>query len=108
MTEIKLTYKGTPYTLGFDRDSVRRMESMGFKMESLGDRPVSLLPQLFAGSFWAHHKKVKQSVIDDIYKACPKKDEIVEALIKAYMEVVDSIMDDPSEADEGNVEWEIQ
>ena len=57
---INFTYEGKDYTLEFTRRTIRQMEDEGFVARNIDDRPMTLLPALFAGAFKAHHRFVKQ------------------------------------------------
>lgn len=80
------------------------MEDEGFIAKDIDDRPMTLLPALFAGAFKAHHRFVKQDVIDKIYAAMPNKEELIGKLAEMYNEPIMSLMEEP-ENSEGNVEW---
>ena len=55
---------GKTYTLEYTRKSVEQMEKQGFIAEDVQKKPMTMLPALFAGAFLAHHRYVKQDVID--------------------------------------------
>ena len=69
--QIIFTYEGKDYTLEYTRRTVQQMEAEGFVGEDVEKRPMTLLPALFAGAFKAHHRFVKQEVIDKIFAAMP-------------------------------------
>lgn len=68
--QIIFTYEGKDYTLEYTRRTVQQMEAEGFVGEDVEKRPMTLLPALFAGAFKAHHRFVKQEVIDKILRLC--------------------------------------
>lgn len=103
--QIRFTYDEVDYTLEFTRKSVERMENTGFIISELFEKPMTLLPTLFAGAFWAHHRFVKRDVIDKIYDSLPNKQDLIGKLAEMYNEPISALIDEP-EADEGNVEWE--
>lgn len=47
------------------------MEDEGFVAQDIDRKPMTLLPALFAGAFKAHHRFVKQDMIDKIMRVCP-------------------------------------
>lgn len=102
--QIIFNYEGKDYTLEFTRRTIKQMEDEGFVARQIDDRPMTLLPALFAGAFKAHHRFVKQDVIDKIYAAMPNKEELIGKLAEMYNEPILSLMDEPEEA-AGNVEW---
>lgn len=101
---ITFTYKDKDYTLEFTRKTVRQMEEAGFIAKDIDIRPMTLLPQLFAGSFLAHHRYVKQELIDEIYAKLPDKSGLIDKLAEMYNYPISTLMDEPEE-NEGNVEW---
>ena len=102
--QIIFSYEGKDYTLEYTRRTIRQMEDEGFVANDIDDRPMTLLPALFAGAFKAHHKFVKRDVIDKIYAAMPNKEELIGKLAEMYNEPIMSLMDEPEEP-EGNVDW---
>ena len=106
-TKINLSYKDVPYTLEYDRMSIKTLEANGFVVEEFLKKPMSNIELAFAGAFIKHHRKTKQSVIDEIYAKTTQKQKLVETLVTMIQETYDSLFDEP-EGDEGNVEWEIE
>jgi hypothetical protein len=102
--QIIFSYEGKDYTLEYTRRTIKQMEDEGFVAKDIDDRPMTLLPALFAGAFKAHHRFVKQDVIDKIYAAMPNKEELIGKLAEMYNEPIMSLMDEPDEA-AGNVDW---
>lgn len=101
---IKFTYNDKAYTLEYTRKSIEIMERQGLKISELSDKPMTTLPQLFAGAFLAHHKFEKREVIDEIYSKMSNRDELLHTLIEMYNEPINKLMDEPDE-NEGNVKW---
>ncbi len=97
-------YDGTDYTLEFTRRTVKEMESRGFKITEITDKPMTHLPALFAGAFLAHHKSTKQEVINAIYSKLTEKTELINKLAEMYNDTIMTLMEDP-EDDKGNVTW---
>lgn len=100
---ISFTYKGTDYTLEYTRRTVVEMENRGFVVSDVSDKPMSSLPTLFAGAFLAHHRSVKRDVIDEIFKAMPKKEELIGKLAEMYSEPLETLLEEPEES--ANFEW---
>ena len=101
---INFTFEDKDYTLEFTRRTIRQMEDEGFVARNIDDRPMTLLPALFAGAFKAHHRFVKQDVIDKIYAAMPNKDKLIEKLAEMYNEPIMALMEEPEDSAK-NVDW---
>jgi len=105
-TKINLTYKDVPYTLEYDRMSVKTLEANGFSVEEFIKKPMSNIELAFAGAFIKNHRKTKQNVIDEIYAKCPNKNDLVTALVQMIQETYDALFEEP-DGDEGNAQWEV-
>lgn len=106
-TKINLTYNGVPYTLEYDRMSVKTIEANGFDINSFLAKPMNNIELAFAGAFIKNHRKTKQSLITEIYNKCPKKDDLIQALVTMIQETYESLFEDAQPDDEGNASWEI-
>lgn len=106
-TKINLSYKNVPYTLEYDRMSVKTLEANGFSVEEFVKKPMSNIDMAFAGAFIKHHRKTKQSVIEEIYNKCENKDALIETLITMIQETYEALFDEPVAGDEGNASWEV-
>lgn len=102
--QLKFTYEGTNYCLEFTRKSVETMEKQGFVASDINDRPMTVLPALFAGAFLANHRFVKRDVVDAIYAKLTNKAELIGKLAEMYNEPILALVDEPEES-EGNVDW---
>ena len=102
--QIIFSYEGKDYTLEYTRRTIQQMEAEGFVADDIEKRPMTLLPALFAGAFKAHHRFVKQEVIDKIFAAMPDKETLIGKLSEMYNEPIMSLLDEPDEKT-GNVEW---
>lgn len=105
--QIKFVFKDKEYTLEYTRKSVETMEKRGFKLSDISDKPMSVLPDLFAGAFLAHHKFEKREVIDEIFTGLRNRDELFSTLVDMYNEPIVALMSEPDD-DEGNVNWTVQ
>ena len=103
--QLKLEYEGKTYTLEYTRKSIATMERTGFVAKEVLDKPMSMLPALFAGAFIAHHKYIKEAVVDEIYENIPNKADLIGKLTEMYNEPLEAMMEEPEEGDEGKVEW---
>jgi len=102
--QIIFSYEGKEYTLEYTRRTIKQMEDEGFVARNIDDRPMTLLPALFAGAFKAHHRFVKPEVIDEIYANMPNKDKLIEKLAEMYNEPIISLMQEPEDTAK-NVDW---
>lgn len=99
---ITFEYEGTKYTLEFNRNTVRSMENQGFRVDEMQGRPMTMLPQLFAGAFQMHHRFLKRDVIEEIYEHMGEKEKLLEKLGELYNAPMEALFADPEE-DKGNV-----
>lgn len=102
--QIIFTYDDKEYTLEYTRRTIKQMEDEGFVARNIDDKPMTFLPALFAGAFKAHHRFVKQDVIDEIYAHMPNKDKLIEKLAEMYNEPIMSLMEEPEDTAK-NVDW---
>lgn len=105
-TKINLTYNGETYTLEYDRMSVKLLEANGFKIDEFLEKPMSNIELAFAGAFVKNHKKISQTVVDEIYSKTPDKKGLVVRLQAMISECYDSLLEEPKD-DEGNATWEV-
>lgn len=102
--QLNFTYQDKEYCLEFTRKSVEQMERSGFVASDIQDKPMTVLPALFAGAFLANHRFVKKDVIDEIFTRMTNKSELIGKLSEMYNEPIMALVDEPEEA-EGNVDW---
>lgn len=102
--QLTFTYDGKEYTLEFTRRTVAEMEKKGFVASDITEKPMTTLPALFAGAFLAHHRFVKEDVINTIYSKLTKKEELIGKLAEMYNEPILALVDEPEE-NEGNLNW---
>lgn len=105
--EIKLNYKGTEYTLTYNRMAVKIIENQGFELEKFSKQPMTMIELVFSGAFLANHRKVSQNVIDEIYHSCPNKQGLIDNLTTMITDCYNSLTEEPKDGDEGNVTWEV-
>lgn len=103
--QIRFEYEGTKYVLEFNRNAIRKMERSGFIAEEIQSKPMTVLPELFAGAFIMHHPYMKRERIDAIYDKMTNRMKLIERLGEMYNEPILAMMDEPEET-EGNVSWE--
>lgn len=102
--QLIFEFDGKEYTLEYTRRTVAEMEKKGFIASDITDKPMTTLPALFAGAFLAHHRFVKEDVINDIYSKLTKKEDLIGKLAEMYNEPIMALVEEPEE-DVGNVNW---
>lgn len=102
--QLIFTYDGKDYTLEFTRRTVAEMEKKGFIASDIAEKPMTTLPALFAGAFLAHHRFVKEDIINDIYSKLTKKEDLIGKLAEMYNEPILALVEEPEKA-EGNLDW---
>ena len=102
--QLNFTYEGKDYTLEFTRRTVAEMEKKGFVASDITEKPMTTLPSLFAGAFLAHHRFVKEDIINDIYSKLTKKEDLIGKLAEMYNEPILALVEEPEKA-EGNLNW---
>lgn len=102
--QLNFTYDGKEYTLEFTRRTVAEMEKKGFIASDITEKPMTTLPALFAGAFLAHHRFVKEDIINDIYFKLTKKEDLIGKLAEMYNEPILALVEEPEKA-EGNLDW---
>ena len=102
--QLRFTYQDKDYCLEYTRKSVEIMEKNGFRASDIDDKPMTTLPALFAGAFLAHHRYIKQDVVDAIFSKMTNKGELIGKLAEMYNEPISTLIDEPDE-DEGNLDW---
>ena len=102
--QLRFTYQGKEYVLEYTRKSVEMMERKGFVASDIENKPMTVLPALFAGAFLANHKNTKIEDIDTIYSKMTNKQELIGKLAEMYNEPIKALIDEPDES-EGNLDW---
>lgn len=104
MKQINFEYNGKSYCLEYTRETVIMMERRGFKAQEVTEFPMSMLPELFAGAFLAHHRYESRKVIDEILDTITNRRELVGKLSEMYNEPLNAMLNEPEETT-GNVAW---
>ncbi|MEG0898502.1 MAG: DUF5055 domain-containing protein [Oscillospiraceae bacterium] len=93
---INFNYNDKEYTLEFTRKSIAKMEDRGFIASEISSKPMSTLPQLFAGAFLAHHPFEKVDIINEIYNLFPDKEALIGKLSDMYTDTFETLFDEPN------------
>ena len=102
--QLRFTYQDKEYCLEYTRKSVEAMERKGFVASDIENKPMTVLPALFAGAFLANHRYEKTEVIDAIFAKLTNKSELIGKLAEMYNEPILALVDEPEESP-GNVDW---
>lgn len=103
--KIEFEYGDKEYTMEYTRETIQTMERRGFVVGDLKDKPITTLPELFAGAFMSHHPRMKPVLLDEIFSKFKDKTALLGALAEMYNEPLEELMDEPEE-DSKNVTWE--
>ena len=102
---ITLKYNDATYTLEFTRRTVSRLEEAGFNINEIGDKPATMIPILYEGAFWAHHRMANNDIIWEIYDTIKDKEGLMRKLAEMYAEPIETLFNEP-EDNEKNATWE--
>ena len=104
MSKITLTHDNQEYVLEYSRQSVKTMESQGFNIDQVGEKPATMIPLLYEGAFIKNCRGIKRKVMDEIYDGIKEKAPFIQALAELYAETLSTLMEDNPE---GNVTWAV-
>lgn len=106
--QIRLKHKSngveTEYTLCYTRDSIVKMEAMGFNIDDLKGKMATNIPLLIRGAFIEKHSRMRQEEIDKIMDTLKNKNGLIEALSRMLLDCYVSLSDDGD--GEKNATWE--
>lgn len=103
MSKINFNYQKKDYTLEYNRQTIKLMESQGFVLEEVTSKPATMLPQLFAGAFMKNHRGLKRNLIDEMLDETKDKNGLMQVLMEMYAETLSSLIEDNPDA--GNATW---
>lgn len=104
--KIEFNYKNEDYVLEYNRKAIAFIEGQGFSINDLTSKPMTMLPLAFTGLFYKNHKKVNQTIIDEIYDKFTNKDVLIATIAEMLTEAYNSLQDEPEDV-EGNIDWKI-
>lgn len=104
-TKIELEYEGQNYTLEYDRDGIRMLESRGFAVDEFLQKPMTNIELVFQGAFLKHHPNTKLTTINDIFTECPDKGQLVSVLHKMVTDSYTSLLSEPEDDDPKKAIW---
>ena len=104
--QIIVSYDGEDYTLEFNRKTVKRMEESGFTIDT--DKPATMILDLFKGAFQMHHRRMTPDLIEKIWDAQKKKDDLLAQLVQMYAEPIAALMEDAdADGEDENPTWKV-
>lgn len=94
--------ENNPYILTFTAETVKALETRGFSLEEISDKPMTMIPMLFEGAFLAKEaSKVTPEKALAIYQLQKNKTKLLEKLIALYNDPIEEVI-----VKEGNADWE--
>lgn len=94
------------YTLEYTRKSIETLERQGFRIKDIESKPLTVLPQMFKGAFYANHKGIKSRVVDDIFDRIDDKSLLIEKLAAMYAEPIEVLFEGSDVASDKKISWE--
>ena len=105
-SHISFVYKDKKYVLEYTRNSIKEMERRGFVVEEVLAKPMSMLPDMFAGAFIANHPFVRRKLIDEIFEQFDNKGELLDALAAMYSIVIEEFVNELEKKTGNGLQWE--
>lgn len=85
------TINEVEYTFEFDRNSVVKMESIGFKLSDANDKVFTTVRNLMYGALVKHHDNIKWKEVEEVetYLLSEYGSEVVmDTLVELFQEVI--------------------
>lgn len=101
--QIIIEYNNKEYTLEFNRASVMKLETLGFDITKVSERPLNSISLLFYGAFLMDQPHTKKELTDEILSTMKNVNALLGKLVEMYNEPIKFLADEDSE---GNVGWE--
>lgn len=89
---INFIYKDVDYTLEYTRKTLEKMEADGIVLAQLDKKPVTILPKLFQYAFFAHHKRITKSLVEEIFELFTDKNEMYNKLSTMAMDTLNTYL----------------
>lgn len=104
--KITFEHDGEFYTLEYTRKSIETMERQGFRIDNVQTKPMTVLPEMFYGAFYANHKGIKRRVVDEIFERFDDKTALIEKLASMYAEPMEVLFDGDDISPEQKISWD--
>lgn len=106
--KIEFSYDGENYTLEYNREAIKYMESRGLELDAIQSKPLTMVEILWEGAFLVNHRKEKADKIQKIYAGIKNKSELNKALSDMFYETYAILIGDSDETDDSkNIEWKM-
>ena len=84
-------YNGTEYFLEFDRESIERAEQvLDLSMNEVTTYKLTNMKKLFHAALLKHHRNIKASTVDMLYKVQEDKMDLHADLMAMYSEAIEA------------------
>lgn len=91
---IEFSYNDKDYTLEYTRKTLEKMEADGIVLAEMNTKPVTILPKLFEYAFYAHHKRIKKSEVEEIFQLFTNKNEMYSKLSEMASETLNALFEE--------------
>lgn len=105
MTKLDFEYNGKEYSLGYNIDTVKRLDRSGLLSQiASGERPLTMTEDLFVAAFETNHGYVSNRIRGEIFNEFSETSEdgsLLEVLLEMINEVREAM------TPKGNVKWKV-
>ena len=91
---IEFTYKDVDYKLEYTRQTLEKMEADGIVLSDMNRKPVTILPKLFQYAFYAHHKRIKKTKVEEIFHMFTNKNEMYTKLSEMATDTLNTLFEE--------------
>lgn len=91
---IEFTYKDVDYKLEYTRQTLEKMEADGIVLSEMNRKPVTILPKLFQYAFYAHHKRIKKTEVEEIFHMFTNKNEMYTKLSEMATDTLNTLFEE--------------
>lgn len=104
-TTLDFEYDGTDYSLGYNIDTVKRLDHSGLLSRiANGEHPLTMTEDLFAAAFEVNHSRVSSRMRGKIYQELSEVSDDG-SLLEALLEMVNEVREEMTP--KGNVKWRV-
>ena len=105
--KIEFDYEENHYTLEYNREAVKILESKGFRLENFDDKLMTNVPLLLQGAFIMHHPTITIGTIEKIYQNIPNKKDFSAQLYGMVADTYNTLFEEVDEKDAKKIEWKV-
>lgn len=103
---IKINANGNDYILEYDRNSVIKMQDLGFDISKIEQISIKQILLLFKGAFIKNHPQTSNKVMEDIYDGITNKQDFIAKLVEMFSDTFTTLFDEPKD-EAKKVKWEV-